>query len=443
MLQYSSNLSEVMGKRPSVLRATNFKKFHKVGIRLVTISIFALISSMTIELYSQTATLDPAFGLNGMTIIPNTTDMEFFDFDAYGNIIAVGYTRIDTTKKTVFHMTIVKTNADGIVDENFGIHGIVKVTDYDDSMPYGMKITKDNKIVVVGVLKRKLNALSDSIYIMRFNENGTIDEGFGDNGRVFLFIGYIRLLNMESDDFMLIEKTYFRDDYLYPYYVKYNYEGAIDVTFGENGKIYLPDSVYPFCIKLLNNGSIIFAGVYCKEININIELGFCKITPAGVLDTNFANDGIWHKNIMQEYNYKHEHFYNVIEDNNGNLILSGVGLKHRLEWDHSAFLSKFSPNGVLDTSFGENGFYCFDFGECIRPIFHVGNEYITAGWFDFDADRLIYVHEDGSYGNYIYYMSRLFFLKDMKLQGNNKIIIGGIYKTEGLYSKFALKRVVF
>src|SRR5664279_1248426 len=94
-------------------------------------TLLLLASSIVVNVYSQTISLDNTFGQNGRTIIPNTTEMRFFDFDNHGNIIAAGYTLKGGGK---YDLTITKTNADGIIDESFGSGGVSKVTDYDNSI---------------------------------------------------------------------------------------------------------------------------------------------------------------------------------------------------------------------------------------------------------------------------------------------------------------------
>ena len=422
-----------------------------IVILLIVAGFFSCDKQSFFERSSQIVLLDNTFGQNGRTLIPNTSEISFLDSDTHGNIIAVGYTLIGGGKS---YLTIAKTNADGIIDESFGNNGLVKVTDYDNSSPIGMKITNDNKIIVIGSFTKVQFQGSETI-IMRFNENGTVDENFGNNGKVDLSFntGYIMSLNFDNDDFMLIAKqegeTIEKNGTLYYIHTgysitKYNYEGQIDKTFGEDGIVFFSNnetmSIAPYRMKILKNGSIIIAGTY--NVWPNIELGFCKLTPTGKLNTDFANGGVWHMNVMQDFDLDHEYFSNVLEDSSGNLIFSGSGLQNSLGWGNRAFLSKFSSNGILDKSFGKNGFYCFDFGDSNKPIFQIGNKYMTAGWYNNDSHRLISINNDGSYGNYVY-TSEIYYFQNMIPQGNNKIILGGGYRIDNSYNAyFALERVI-
>ena len=145
---------------------------------------------------------------------------------------------------------------------------------------------------------------------------------------------------------------------------------------------------------------------------------------------------------MQDIGLGHECLNNVFEDREGNLIFSGSGLINSKGWGGRAFLSRFSSGGIPDINFGKNGFYCFDFEDSYRPVFQIGDIYITAGNDNYDSHKLISVNNDGSTGNYVY-TCEIDFFQDMQLQGNNKIILGGGHVIDNnKHTNFALERVV-
>jgi len=247
----------------------------------LTILFLILASNIAINAYSQTISADNTFGQNGIVKFADASSVSLLDFDTHGNIIAAGYTMIGDGKH---HLTIAKTNADGIIDKTFGNNGLVKITDYDQSIPYGLKITNDNKIVVIGRFI-KLKFQGAEILIMRFNEDGSIDENFGDNGKINLDFNpntsNILSFNLESDDFILVSKQESEAvemngslHYIHAGYsiTKYNYEIQIDKTFGEDGVVFLPNeetmNIAPYCMKISNNNSIIIAGTCNTQPNI-------------------------------------------------------------------------------------------------------------------------------------------------------------------------------
>jgi len=416
-------------------------------------SLLLFISIITINAYSQTFLLDNTFGQNGITIFQNTSCVSFLDFDTHGNIIAVGYASKGGGK---YDLAIGKTNANGIIDTSFGNNGLAKVTDYDNIFPIGMKITSDNKIVVIGSFT-KIQFQGYETIIMRFNENGSVDGNFGDNGKVNLNFntGEVMSLNMESDDFILIARTegetviengnaYF--NFTGNSISKYSYNGELDESFGENGKTFLKMQydntdnifdIYPYCIKILNDNSIFIVG--CGNIHSNhyteSELAFCKLTANGELDTNFANGGFWHLNTMQDFDLDHESFSNVLEDSEGNLVLTGEGKASC--GGRGTFLSKFSSNGVLDTSFGNSGFYCSNTSN--RYIFQIADKYLVCGWSS-NNYKFLLVNNNGTEG-YTVYTPQIYYVEDIKLQGTSKVVLGGGDNTNG--AKIALERITY
>lgn len=376
---------------------------------------------------SSTVSLDNTSWQNGKVIIPNTSEISILDFDRLGDIVAVGYTIIGNEGKT--HLTLAKINSDEFPDKNFENCWLTKVTNYENGYPLGLKITKDNKIVVIGSFA-KVQFQGWETIVMRFNQDGTVDDLFGDNGKVNLNFnaGSIISVNIDNEDFMLIAKYNNPNENRLFNILKYNYDGQIDKSFGKSGEVLLTNSIVPYCMKVLNDGSILVAGTY--NTWPNTELGFCKLTPKGELDKQFANNGIWHMNVRQDFDLDHEYFSNIFEDKNGSFILSGLG--------NRAFLSKFSSKGKLDTSFGKNGFYYFDFMNSNMPVFQVGDKYVTAGWYN-NSHKIISVNNSGSFGEYIY-NCEMYYFQDMKLQGRNRIILGGgAYFLNG---SFAFERVI-
>jgi hypothetical protein len=164
--------------------------------------IALILFIMANNIYAQPVTLDSTFGENGMTKIPNTTEIRIIDFDNAGNIIAVGFTQEDEKE----YLSIVKTNADGVIDQNFGIDGIITLEyPYLSTSQLALKITEANKIFITGVfLVTSVN--ENKRLFMQFNEDGSLDESFGDNGKIVLEKTEISVeaVNIENNNFVLM-----------------------------------------------------------------------------------------------------------------------------------------------------------------------------------------------------------------------------------------------
>jgi uncharacterized delta-60 repeat protein len=76
---------------------------------------------------------------------------------------------------------VVRYNADGTLDRSFNINGFYRFTIGQNTKPTAVSIQADNKIVIAGNCS---NGSNIDFFVTRFNENGTIDTGFGTNGVV-------------------------------------------------------------------------------------------------------------------------------------------------------------------------------------------------------------------------------------------------------------------
>ena len=385
--------------------------------------------------YTQPVTLDPTFGQNGIIEIPHSSlfsEIRLLDFDKSGNIIAVGY----TWENNKCYLMIVKTNSDGILDLNFGDNGIVRGSEALQNAQLGLKITNENKIFITGNFYAEQYGVFRRTYL-QFNEDGSIDETFGDNGQIIINSGNFPLysLNTESADFILFG-GYDGDDPMHnPLIFKRNYDGSIDETFGENGVVYLTDHetyrITPNAIKILGDQSILIVGGDWLNTE-DAELAFCKLTPSGNLVTDFANNGIWKMNIVSGgLPNRSESLRNVIENSNGEIVLTGIIAAGGPPPSLEAFVCKIHSGGILNTSFGTDGFY--DYGHInpfepllVEKILQNGSKYIVA----FQNDKIVSITHNGtldtSFNNTgVFFCENYYYYMDVKLQDTNKLLLGG------------------
>jgi len=392
-------------------------------IKTLTLLLATLLAT---NICAQTVTLDPTFGENGMTVIPNSKNFIFLDFDKSGNIISSGISDDREVK-------ITKINYDGIIDKNFGTNGeIILNSGYAIS---NLKVTTDNKILLSGTFREEADTYIR--LLLRFNEDGTFDNTFGDDGKMNLDLiagvhneTSISCVNLENDDFMLIAMTEYVNPGQLPYksfISKYNYDGILDESFGENGKVLLFDDetfrIVPRAIKILNDLSIVIAGHDNLKHPGDRKLAFCKLSSTGVFITDFANNGIWiDDNSCESY------FYFILEDTNGNLLFAGVeeGIIH------NHFIYCFYPNGIINSDFGSNGYYePFGFLQSGRmQLLQNESKYLVRNSYY----KLIRIHNNGTFDmdfNIEELWNTSIFISVMQLQKPSKLIIG--YRYNGIF----------
>ena len=391
-------------------------------------------------LNAQPVTLDPTFGQNGMTV-QNSGWGSTFVFDKLGNIINTGVSGNA--------VVMIKTSADGIIDKNFGNNGQIYVDEnYILSSFEDLKITNDNKILLLGDHEDNYTG----IILRRFNENGSIDNTFGDNGVMNLtsITGahqpssfHVSSVNLENDDFMLIGMTELMSGFIavQSYISKYNYDGELDESFGENGRVYLTDNetynIHPCykSVKILSDQSIVIAGYdNFKDAGTMYtgKLAFCKLSPTGNLVANFANNGIW---INSDPEYSEERFNSIIEGADSNLIFTAS----RFNFHGSIggeFIYNFYPDGTINSGFGTNG-NCSPFTQYAGALRVVqnGTKYLVR-----DRYNIMSINNNGTidttFNNTGVFRFENSTFRAMKLQNADKLVVVG-----SVNDKFSIVRL--
>ena len=394
--------------------------------RILIFTFFFAICAASLS--AQTVSLDPTFGKEGMTIIPNTTEIKLLDFDKLGNIIAIGETHVDGKN----YLTITKTNPNGIPEQNFGSGGTATILEYEllDS-PLGLKIRDENKIFISGIFRITETDEVKSMF-MQFNEDGSFDETFGDKGKIFLIMGgdsYIYSVNLENKDFVLFGCALSSSDI--PYISKYNYAGERVANFGENGRLYLTNnetfSISPKSIKILNDQSIFICGNALLKIDRN-----------GNYIKDFANNGIWD---IPFYTFEQMSITDIIEDNNQNLILLIAFYDNANPTDLESCLYRLYPDGTTDKDFGNEG-YCLNYFQTyFEPNISVKILESESRFIIGYHNEVVGINLNGtldlSFNQTGMFKCENFTFKEMKFQDADKLVLGGTSK-----GNFAIARLI-
>lgn len=129
---------------------------------------------------------------------------------------------------------------------------------------------------------------------------------------------------------------------------------------------------------------------------------------AGALDSSFADDGVLSTSVLTEKRNIKEQANAIVTDANGNLVVVGRNQKELFGYWGSAFIARFTANGALDTSFGQNGAIQFPFGYVFNDvkidsqgrILVSGYEFVERSDNCYDSQlMLLRLNADGSYDN--------------------------------------------
>ncbi len=268
--------------------------------------------------------------------------------------------------------TLVKYNSDGSLDTSFGNNG--KVTPSLDGT-IGIKSTiqqSDGKFVVAGI-NRGL------FFVGRYNLDGSIDTSFGDNGKVttdFSPGGESAILQdvIQQKDGKIIALGIQQSGPSVPrslIIIRYNLDGSVDTSFGTDGKITpLAGSVNLLKIILQNDGKFVVSGAeFVPETPGSFPI-LDRYNSNGTFDVSFQVLG-----SQGIYNTAIQSDGKIIANDLGDLTVSPNGTTFKGPGN----ISRYNVDGTLDNSFGTNGRVAVSGSIIVQTIVQNDGKIIVAG----------------------------------------------------------------
>ena len=300
---------------------------------------------LTLNCVAQSAgSLDSNYGMNG--VFQDCDNTSFLSFglknQSSGKLIYNG--RFNT----------LRINQNGSLDTTFGTNGFLNWFNVSGigSNP-SIEIQNDDKFILYS---RKSNGSAWISSVVRFLPNGQLDTDFGTNGKIDLTIiqnTYISESVKQLSDGKILVVGNTSGSYNQFTIVRLNSNGSIDTTFGVNGKaevqFNLPTTEQQAtCLVILPNGSMIVGGVIAIN-GIGYRTALIKLSSTGILDATFGTNG---KTVTP---YGTDDFItNMYLLNDGSIITTGR-VQNPGSYSRSVAI-KYNSSGILDTSYGINGF---------------------------------------------------------------------------------------
>ena len=247
--------------------------------------------------YNPNGTLDTGFGTGGKVI----TDVSIIDLaeavaiQTDGKILLAGYS--GSPRK----FSLVRYNANGTLDQAFGIAGkvIQQVgTSIIGDSGRAIALQSDGKIIVAGVAAVDLPQTTNNRFaLVRFNQNGSLDASFGTSGKVITAItalGHSSLsdVTIQPDGKILASGSNSEQGAGDTAVVRYNQNGTLDAGFGTNGIVTTRiGTVFSTgeSINVQSNGKIVVAG--SSFTGSSNDFGVLRLNPNGSLDASFGSGG--------------------------------------------------------------------------------------------------------------------------------------------------------
>lgn len=294
-------------------------------------------------------------------------------------------------KKLLLFLVVLATSyaaaQDGGLDTSFGNGGTVQTDIAGDSdMAISIAQQTDEKLLVAGMFKIQGLPFPS---ISRFNLNGALDTSFGNNG-VTIFNGsgyedqYYNIVLSQNDGKIIAGGSFFLN--ANEQYVVHRFldDGSIDTNFGNNGELIIfPENIFKGDLALLDDDSLLAVGrIYESGIN---KVGLKKYMPNGMLDTSFGNNGVVVTEVGNESNAA---LKVAVAQDNTIVVLANS----RNNGVSSQVLLRYLPNGALDTTFGDNGIINIandpDFTSSNIALYNNGKIAVVSTFFDYQLERI-------------------------------------------------------
>ena len=251
---------------------------------------------------------------------------------------------------------LARFNPDGSLDMTFGSGGTV-TTDFSGANDSGsaLAIQTDRQIVVAGSSSNP-PGYNANFAIARYDADGSLDAGFGEDGKVILDLGTgddevgdvavqtggkILVSGVTGDALVLVR--------LFP-------DGSRDASFGSDGAFTRDVSFSGNALEIQADGKIVVVGSGYTSYTGSI-IGLARFSSAGLLDSTFGNQGL----VITDFSpgSRRSDFGNdVVIQADGRIVAAG---STETASDEDFGVARYHPDGRLDTSFGDGGLITTDF----------------------------------------------------------------------------------
>ncbi|MEX0966302.1 MAG: T9SS type A sorting domain-containing protein [Bacteroidia bacterium] len=352
------------------------------------------VSDFTMVRYNADGSLDQNFG-NGGKVITTFSPNAFSVIRALtilpdGKILAAG----QTPDQGNYHITVVRYKEDGSLDAGFATGGkqVHNIASVSDSYVNGMAVQDDGKIVVGGYVS------GFDFMLARFNENGSVDAGFGSNGSFITEVGDGIALGsdvaLQSDGKILLAGRAINVAVNNFALIRCNTDGTLDAGFGDAGQVMMPISTgFEEAKKVIvqPDGKILLVGH--AEAGSGFEFAIMRLKADGTLDNSFGNSG----SALVSFGTPDAFATAVVLQSDGKMVVAGYTGSSNTTWKFA--LARLNADGTLDQGFGIGGKLTtavgttFDY--CQAVAMQPDGKIVAAGYsdsganFDFAAARYL------------------------------------------------------
>lgn len=184
--------------------------------------------------YNPDGSLDPSFGKGGKVI----DDLSAGYDDAFALVVQADG-KLVVGGLAADGIALVRYNPDGSSDFSFNSRVMISRSKVGGIVVHALALQGDGKIVVAGRSSSN-RGLNSEIALARYNPNGSLDASFGIGGQVTTRIGKVDAAGdvaIQADGKLVVVGTSFNGRSMDFAMVRYNGDGTLDPGFGKEGKV--------------------------------------------------------------------------------------------------------------------------------------------------------------------------------------------------------------
>lgn len=268
----------------------NDRKFIVAGYTMVSSNFI-----FTVARYNNDRTLDRTFGTGLVTTNFGGTK-EFANsivVQKDGKIIVAGRGKINNN----YNFILARYNDDGLLDTTFGTAGIIitAVVNNINSKCNSIALQSDSSIIAGGIVD---DGVDYKFALVKYTKNGNIATGFGTNGIIItsIYSGTNTIqcssIGIQDNNHIIVGGTSYNGSDRDFILVSYNQHGAINSSFGTNGKLIttINSDEEINDIAILDNNQII-AGGYTED-GSDRDVAIVRYHTDGTIDNTFSTGGL-------------------------------------------------------------------------------------------------------------------------------------------------------
>lgn len=315
-------------------------------------------SSVYVARFLGIGVLDHSFGDSGVF----TYSVASRNYDRTRSMVLQDDGKILIAGDTLYDSLLLRLNADGSLDEEFGDSGVTQTRVYlsppeapASKLTSYVNLSKaiqlsDGKYAVVGRASYIEDSSINGSVVIRYNQDGSLDNSFNSTGILTVdystgLEGINDILQLPDGKLMVLGQR--NEPYSNPetFVSLFNTNGSLDIGFGQSssGTIFIDEIVSSH--SLLDHGSygyLISGSSYEEQVEKNYLV---RITPAGVLDLDFGLNGFVDYGDLGR----------MVNTVSATITDDGKILQTGYSEDYRVMLYRYLPNGEVDATFGNDG----------------------------------------------------------------------------------------